>query len=787
MTQLNRKLLRDLTHMKGQAFAIGLVIACGVATFVMSLTTLESLKTTKATYYERSRFAQVFAHLKRAPLTLRDRLSEIPGVGQVQTRMVEDVTIDVAGMSEPAIGRLISLPAYRRPLLNDLHMRRGRYPAPGRADEALVSEAFSEAHSLMPGDDVRAVINGRLQRLRIVGIALSPEYVLQMRSGDLLPDDKRFGVFWMLEDELNAAFDMEGAFNDLTLSLRRGASEREVIRRVDRLIKPYGGIGAHGRDEQVSHRYLSDEIRQLRGMGMIAPIIFLSVAAFLLNVVLSRIISTQREQIAALKAFGYTHLEVGAHYLKLVLIITTAGLVLGCAVGVWLGRGLAQMYTEFYRFPVYYFEVDASVLVLALGLSVGAAVTGTLGAVRRAVKLPPAEAMRPEPPPTFRPTFLERLGLQRVMTQTPRMVLRQLERRPVKTLFSALGVAAAVAVLVLGRFGVDALDYLMEFEYHRSQRQDATIAFVEPLGSEVLHEVTKMPAVRRAEPFRSVPVRIKSGHRARRVVITGLEPVTRLTRVLDRRGREVVPPPNGLVLSTKLAEVIGVEVGDTVVVEVQEGRQPTRHVPVAGLITDYAGTNAYMDRGALHRLMREGRLASGAFVTVDRWHRDELYRTLKETPGVGSVVIKQAAIQSFEKTVAENQLRMQAFIVVFAVIIAFGVVYNTARISLSERSRELATLRVIGFTRTEISAILLGELAVLTLIGVPLGLVMGYALAGLVTAASNTEMYRIPLVIEPATYGFAALVTLAASVFSGLIVRGKLDRLDLIAVLKSRE
>ena len=787
MTQLNRKLLRDLGEMKGQALAIGLVIACGVATFVMSLSTLQSLKTTQATYYDRSRFAHVFAHLKRAPSTLRARIAELPGVGWVQTRTVVDVTIDVAGLAEPAVGRLISLPEHGRPALNDLHLRRGRYVASGRAGEALVSEAFAEAHAFDPGDAVRAVINGRRQTLGIVGIGLSPEYVLQMRAGELLPDDERFGIFWMQEDELNAAFNMEGAFNDVTLSLTHGAVEAEVIRGLDRLIEPYGGVGAYGRDEQISHRYLSDEIEQLRGMGIIVPIIFLAVAAFLLNVVLSRIVSTQREQIAVLKAFGYTRSEVAWHYLKLVLMITAAGLVPGCAMGAWLGRGMTELYSAFYRFPIYYFHADLTVMVWALGLSVGAAVAGTLGAVLRAVRLPPAEAMRPETPPTFRPTVVERVGLQRWMTQTPRMVLRQLERQPVKTLFSALGIAAAVAILVLGRFGLDGLDYLIEFEYHRSQRQDAMITFVEPRGAEALHAVAHLPGVRRAESFRAVPVRMRCGHRSRRLSVMGLDADTRLRRTLDHRGREIKPPAEGLVLSEKLAEVLAVAPGGTVMVEVQEGRRPTAAVRVSALITDYAGMNAYMDRRALHRLMHEGQRTSGAFVSVDVRQRDELYRTLKQTPAVAGVTIKQAAIESFMKTVAENQLRIQSFNVAFAVIIAFGVVYNTARISLSERSRELATLRVIGFTRAEISAILLGELAALTLMGLPLGLAMGYGLAGLVTAAVNTEMYRFPLVIAPATYGFAAAVTLTASVLSGLIVRRKLDRLDLVAVLKSKE
>ncbi|HEX7010540.1 MAG TPA: hypothetical protein VF184_11190, partial [Phycisphaeraceae bacterium] len=298
MHPLNRKLVRDLWQMRSQAAAIALVIACGIGAFVMSLSTLASLQLTQATYYEQFRFADVFASLKRAPQALERRIAQIPGVAQVQTRVVVDVNLDVEGLPEPAVGRLISIPDDEPPALNRLYLRRGRYPRPRAGHEALVGEAFAQAHGLELGDRVRAIINGRLDELILVGVALSPEYVLQMRQGQVLPDPQRFGVFWMRREALAAAYDMEGAFNDVTLALAPGASEAQVIERLDELIEPYGGIGSYGREDQLSHRYLSDEIKQLRAMGLIAPSIFLSVAAFLLNVVVSRLIGTQREQIA---------------------------------------------------------------------------------------------------------------------------------------------------------------------------------------------------------------------------------------------------------------------------------------------------------------------------------------------------------------------------------------------------------------------------------------------------------------------------------------------------------
>ncbi len=786
MRALDRKLLRDLWQMKGQAIAIALVMACGIVTFVMSLSTFGSLERNLTTYYDRYRFAQVFGHVKRAPNTLAARFAEIPGVAQVQARIVVDVTLDVPGLVEPAGGRLISVPERRAPGLNDLYLRSGRHIEPGRG-EVLANEAFVKEHKFQPGDSVVAVINGRKQRLKIVGVVLSPEFIYLIRPGDILPDDKRFGVFWMGYQELAAAFNMEGAFNDVALTLTPDAIERDVLQRLDRLIEPYGGTGSYGRGDHLSHQLLMNELRQLQTMAVMAPLIFLGVAAFLLQVVLNRQIGTQREQIAALKAFGYTKFEVGLHYLKLVLLIASLGAVLGLGVGAWLGRALTGLYAVFYHFPTFDYYLDLGTVLWAVLIGVGSAIVGTLSAVRRAIRLPPAEAMRPEPPATFRPTVVERMGLQRLLSPATRMILRQLERRPLKALMSCLGIALAAAILVMGNFMGDSLDYIIELQFMTAQRQDMTISFVEPQSVEALYEVQHLPGVRHCEPTRGLGVRVRHEHRSRRIGIQGMAPEPVLNRLVDMEGRVVPLPPDGLVISQKLAELLAVNVGDTLTVEVMEGERPVREVRVAGLLNDMIGIAGFMDIRAVNRLVREGPVVTGAYLAVDPRHTDELYRTLKESPRVAGVLIKKAALASFESTIAENMLRIKMFNVVFACIIAFGVVYNTARIALAERSRELASLRVMGFTRAEISGILLGELAVLVLAALPAGLLIGYGLAALTVLANDAELFRVPLFIRPSTYAFATTVVLLAAAASALVVRRGLDRLDLVAVLKSRE
>jgi putative ABC transport system permease protein len=787
ISALDRKLLRDLSQMKGQSLAIAVVIAAGVATFVNSRTILHSLELTRSTFYERNRFADVFAKVKRAPDSLTDRLAEIPGVAQVETRIVELVTLDVPGLEEPAVGQLISLPVTRPPRLNQLYLRRGRQLSVGRDDEVLASEAFMKANNLEINDAIVAIINGRRKELRIVGVAFSPEYVFQIKPGDMLPDPRHFGILWMDHEALSIAYDMEGAFNDVAISLTRGTNPEGVIYRIDRLLEPYGCLGAFPRKDQLSHLLLESDIQGLRSAGLIAPTIFLCVAAFLLNVVLTRLTSLQREQIAALKAFGYTNLQIAWHYMKFVLVITMVGGLIGTLGGMWLAHDFTKLFLRVYQYPQLVFQVRPNVVADAVLVAGGAAVLGAFGAIALAVRLPPAEAMRPEPPARYKPTILERLGFGWLVPNVARMVLRQLERHPVKTAFSLLAISMSVAIVVVGNFMRNSVDKVIATQFYDVQRYDLSLATVEPVSVDAINELASMPGVNHCEPRRVISVRLRNGNRTRRVGIVGLPQDTALMQLKSRTGETVRLPPEGLVLSKKLGQVLRVKPGQTVRVEALQEKRPVADVPVAELLDDISGLNAYMSIDAVNRLMREGPRVSGAMLTTDPKFLPAIYHELKETPSVASVTIRQASIDSFKNTVAKNMLHMRMINLSFAIIIALGVVYNGARISLSERSRELATLRVIGFTRREISTILLGEIGTVTLLGIPFGLVMGYWFAWLLTLALDQEVFRFPFVIARSTYGLAAGTVLAASIASALLVRRKLDDLDLIAVLKSRE
>lgn len=787
MKALDRKLLRDFQSMWAQALAIALVIASGVATFVMSISTMDTLRLTQEGFYREYRFAEVFVSLKRAPQSLERRIREIPGVARVETRVIAAVTLDVPNFPEPVTGRLVSIPDDGQATLNRLHLRAGRFIEPGHDNEVVLNETFPAAHGLVPGDTLRVIINGRRKALTIVGIALSPEYIYQIQPGTLFPDYKRYGVLWMGRTPLATAYDMEGAFNNVVLTLFPGTRTEDVLERLDDLLEPYGGLGAYGREDQLSHRYLSGEFEQLEQMAAVFPVIFLGVATFLLNVVFNRLISLQREQIAALKALGYRNGEIGLHYVKLVVVIVLVGVALGLAAGIWLGQALARVYMEFYRFPFLEYRLAPEVVLTATFISVAAGVLGTLYAVRRAALLPPAEAMRPPPPFSYRETWIEHLGLKRILSQPARMILRNLQRQPLKALLSIIGIAFACAILMVGAFQEDAVDYMVKVQFGLSQREDLTVTFVEPAGKRALYELQSLPGVEYGEPFRVVPVRLRFRHHRYRTAIQGVAAEGDLQRLLDTELERIELPPAGIVLSDYLGKLLEARPGDVLTVEVLEGSRPVRRIEVAALVSQYIGVAAYMDIQALNRLLREGNTISGVYLAVDERHQTEIYARLKETPRVAGTVIRQNAIRSFYETLGETLLIFAFVNTLLAGTIAFGVVYNSARIALSERSRELASLRVLGFTRGEVSYILLGELGLLTLLAIPLGFVIGLGLCAYLAAAMESDLYRVPLVTEPSTYAFAATVVLVSTFVSGLIVWRRLAHLDLVAVLKTKE
>lgn len=787
MSALTLKLLRDLWRLRGQALAIAIVIAAATATFVLALSVYRSLEETRDIYYARAHFGEVFATMTRAPRSIVDRAQAIEGVRRAEGRITQYVTLEMPGNPAPIRGVINSVGEGGETELNQLVLVAGRGPGLDESDEVVADKAFAEANGLAPGDTIEALIYGTQRRLRIVGIGMAPDYIWAIAPGELIPDETRFGIFWMGEKALEAATDRTEAINALTLTLEPGASEAEVIRKLDQLIAPYGGTGAYGREDHVSHAFLDSDLAQLEAMALVIPPVFLLVSVFLVYVVLGRLIRTEREQIGLMKAFGYSDIAIGWHYLQLALAIALLGVAIGWAAGAWMGGAMTALYAEFYRFPLLHYRVAPDVLASGAVLALASAALGAVGGVRSAVRLTPAVAMSPPPPANYRGGLLERYGARLGFTSIGRMIARHVIRWPARSAMTVIGVALSLALLFSTMQFTDASFAMLDSYFFRAQRQDMTVTFVEPRNEDVLYELARLPGVLRVEPVRTAAARLRHGSRSERVAIESAPGGARLWARIDQDGREVPLPPSGLMLSGLLAEKLGVSAGDRVGVEMLEGRRIVTTAEVATTIDELIGTRAYADSATLSRLTRDEATVGAALLRIDPAERLQLLDALGDMPVVLGVTEQQAALARFEEMVDQNITTSIIFYVVFASAIVIGVVYNSARLLFSERARELATLRVLGYHRREVAMVMLGEIALLVALALPVGIVMGHWLAQFMTAMFSSDLFRLPFAPRRATYGLATLIVLAAAALTALIVTRRVQRLDMVRVLKARD
>jgi putative ABC transport system permease protein len=773
--------------MRAQVLTIALVVAAGVAVFVAAISTYDSLKAAQSGFYESARFPNIFVTLKRAPLAIVPRLAALPGVAAVEPRIVRDIIIDWPGSLLPVSARMISITRGDDEALARLHMRRGAAPEPGATREVVVGEAFAEANGVPVGAELRAILNGRFEKFRITGIALSPEFVYAVRPGVPLPDDRFFALVWIDRTAAEAAFNMEGAFNDAVVRLAPGVNAQRVIEDLDRLLEPYGSVGAVARRDQASHRFLEDELNQQKVMSVTIPFIFFGVAAVLLNIALSRMVLAQREQIATLKALGFPTLPLMLHYLKLVVVIVVLGSLLGAAGGLLFGHAMTASYRGFFRFPVLDFELTEWSIVAGALISLAAASLGVFTALRSVVALRPAVAIRPAAPGSFRRSILEALLSGWTMSPGVKMILRHIAGRPLQTALTTLGIAFAVPMVVLGLFWRDAIDQMMDVQFNLIERGNAFVTFPEPVDREIIGDLARERGIVKVEGQRLVPVRLRAEQRTYLTSIIGLPAGGELRRPRDLELRPIEPPPEGITLSKRLAERLGVTAGDTLTVEVMEGERRHRDVPVAAIVEEMLGMSAYMEIDAVNKLTGEGDVVSAAALYIEPSAIGPVSERFKTLPVIGSTSMKAYSITMFLDKIAGLVLVSAGILTIFAVIIAVGVVYNSARIRFQERAWELASLRVLGFSRAEVSRLLFTEFMIEIAVGIPIGLLLSQFVVNLISRFHSNESFQIPAVIEPRTFAAAAFVVLLAGAASTYVLRRRVDSLDLVAVLKTRD
>jgi putative ABC transport system permease protein len=796
MRAIHRKLIRDFFGLRSQVAATSILMVSGVALLIASWSAFQSLSQTREEYYRQYDFAEVFAGMKRAPLSLATRIRKIPGVRRVEPRIVIQGRVD---LGFPATGTFLSIPSGAQPGLNRIYLRSGRLPIEkGQGEiELVVHEAFSGANRLHPGDSLSITIEGRRERARVVGIGLSPEFVAAISPSMPLPDDRHFGIFWMPVRDLERMAKMSGAFNQVAIALEpRSLSSpqsysqlrrEEVLLELDAVLKPYGGRSAQGRERQASDRFLSDEIEEQRGMALVAPAFFLGIAAFLVHTICSRLITRHRPQIATLKAMGYSHREVLLHYLGLTFLMMTGGVILGILAGAAFGRFYAWSYSGFFRFPEIRFRIDPAAMVAGCIAGVLPGILGGFSSVIAAYRLPAAEAMRPLQPPRFQAGLLERMPLESRLGPRGKMLWRSFFFRPWRFLFSTLGLAFAVAVVVMTSSWSDIVDTTLIRQFERIQREDVGVYFLNPQPPSSLRTFSTLPGVLHAEGRRVVPVRMRYLNHGRELLLSGRTEGQLLSADLDAQGRAVPLHEGGIRVSRYFERFWGMRQGDPVEFEILEGRPRSIWLRVAGFSDDPVGLHARIRERELQNALGEEAGYNAILLKTDPARQNEGLRLMKDFPAVGTVQLKTALYQGFQATIGSVMRTMSAILTGFALSIAVSITYNAVRVTFSERSWEAASLRVLGFSRSEVFGMLLGDLALQVFLAIFPGFWFGEWFSKLVIGTSNAETFGFQVVLQPETRARAALVLMGAFLISSIRAWMLLKQVHLADSLKVRD
>jgi putative ABC transport system permease protein len=780
---LHRKARRDLRRLGLQAVTVALLVASGVGLLVAAWSSYEALKRAKDSFYSDARFADSFADLKRAPRQVLPRIRRLPGVIEIDDRVV--LYGRVYQNESVAMAKLVSLPDSVQPPLNRVHLRMGRLPRVKRNSkneiEVLVHEAFAKAHGLGFGATLRAVSEGKEERFQVVGIGISPDSVYALSGRSPFPDDKRFGIFWVARNHLEEWGGLKDSFNHLAIR-HDPTRSKEIQNRLEHLLRSYGARSVTPRSRQISNLFVEDEIHEQRVSAVIYPTIFLSVAAFLIHIASARWVELQRLQIATLKSLGYSHLRLSLHLLEVILWILFFGTIVGILMGMGVGRIMAWSYQQFFRFPD--FDYHPSPLGLALGAASGL-VPGLLGSaasLRSLFKLQPAEAMRPPSPVDYRG------GRWRGPASIPvRMVWRNLFVRKWRLLIAVSGISCGISIVVLSGAWRDILRSLLETQFFRVEREDVSAFLVEARPLSSLQELRTIPGVLSLEGYRFVPARLRFRQNEREVPVMGWAPHSQHRRRLGVSEREEPLPSSGILMPKSLADLWGVSRGDWVRLEIQAGKMPELALRVEGFSETRMGNLISLPHDRLAKLLDETPSVSLLTLKVDSNLWESVQKRVEEFPGVAGAAVKNWRLQGFQQTIGKI-IRISTWILsIFAFLIAGGVVFNLVRVSFSERSWEMASLRVLGFSEWAVLKVLALEVSFEVAASLIPGFLLGVGWVYLSQFWIHTEAFKFPVIVERATFGIATLLALGALLMGVYSCWRRTRALSPIAALQAPE
>lgn len=797
---LLRKLLRDFAASKWQYAAIGAMVMLGVAFYNASYAAYLNLNGS----YERSfnvlRFEDFSVQFHAAPKRVASRIAQVRGVQAVEGRLVEDVILELPGkvQSRKLIGRLISMPVGRELALNRLKLVEGATLGSNSRREILLEASFAQHHLLKPGAWVEAVRGSSRVRLRVAGIVQSPEYLYVVRSKqDLMASPDTFGVMFVSDEVLGPLVGKPDLINEVHGRFTAAARPDSTLRQVQAALAGYRPDDPVLRADQPSYQMLMQDVQGFRIYAVMFPAFFLSVAAVAVYTLLLRLVHQERPIIGLFRSLGFSRRTVVWHYLLGATCLGLVAGVLGGAVGLWLAHWTSMGYMSMLQVPEKEVIARGSVLAAGVGIGVLTCAVGAFFPARFASRIQPAEAMRPAAP-SFGSRSLRLDFLFPRMRLLGRIPLRNLFRQPRRTLSTLFGIVAGIALMMTAKGLLDSSEIAMDELISGSYRYDMRLDFLRPQTTAALNRVRSWPGVVRAEGVLEAPVEFRHGEERYAAMLSGQGEAAALHRLTDDRGNKIVLPREGAIFGPSLRKRLQLERGDTVVVTLADQfaeENPREHrVLVAGFNNEAMGTVAYLRREALWRLMRADlelppNALSGIVLRVRENEREEVRRRLLDLPEAASV-LSVAEIRTLIETMMSTFRIFVWIMELFGVALAFAMIFNMVTVNVLERTAEIATLRTIGVSRSQIAWMVGTENLALALLGVATGLPFGRWFIGWFWLASQTEeqqeLFTFNVALKPETYWMSALAILLAVALSQLPALRLLGRLDLAKATKER-
>lgn len=783
MKKLDIRLLRLIKNSKGQFISITVTIILALTIYVSFSMVADNLNNSISQYYDATNFGDVFVEVSRIPKAGIDKLHSIDGVELAQGRISEDVPLRVEDPDEKVNVRIVSIPKedYK---INDLFTIEGENLGED-PNTAVVLQQFFNAREIKLKDTITPYIGGREYNLDVIGVVGSPEYIYLMENEQtLLPAPEKFGVIYVNEEFAQSALGYQGSYNEVMIKIKDSHINRidTIVDEIEDELDKYGVRRSVKREDQLSHSMMMQEVEQLDQMATSITIMFLIVAGVIINVMLSRIVKNDRMSIGVMKALGYSNLNILSHYTKYSILIGLVGSIVGIILSIPLSSLFTELYIMYMNIPLFKMKVYYIYFVYGILLtSIFCIISGLMGA-RSVIKILPADSMRPEAPKAGGRIWLEKIKfIWNRISFSRKMVIRNIMRTKRRAAFLVIGIALTYAITIVPVFMSNVWDNLFTLQYGQLQTMDYNIDFATPMNDNVLVDLSKIVDIDYIEPKAEVGLELRRGWRKKAVSVIGLERDTELYNFKTPSGNEIKLPKNGILLSQILADSLGVGIGDEITIKNYIPGQDNESIEVKGIIEQYLGSNAYVSIETMNSILGERDVITGAILNSD----DEVVTKLQDVKNIRQIQsvedMKNSILEFMDMIIASMGIMM-----LFGGILGFAIVYNITIISISERKREFSSLRVLGFDKKEIYKLITRENGIMTVLGIILGVPLGYGMCVGIASSISTDIFAIPVILGPESYIITAIATVIFVVIAQLATIRKIHNLDFMEALKDR-